>query len=590
MAVLRWFTTVAVVSDVLGVVDELGLKAIAKTLLATVQIVGNLSSVLSITMPEEFSDFLTRFKHFYGFDIISLFQLDCLSDGRYAMSLTSNIVLVLVIILIVYILYRQQKTQVEREDYSKTSKKATDHLKELFGRFDADGEGITADEVVHILKKCDPATAATKKMMKLFKAADTSKSGSISAKALIKIMAKCGMDPSTNADANEVIEAADADKDGKIDILEFQAAISNVVGLKLAEDAKKIVDKADQDGSGRIDFEEFHDAVVNQSSSDDGDELDLGMLVRNKALADVRDAATGRLFLLVFLLYPALTNKIFEGLSCRTLGGDYSILYADYSVDCGSLAYVTLNGACVALVLLWPVGLPVGLLYIMWKEKDDILNEDEDTLQKFDFALGDYNTRHWYWEVIELSRKLILTGFISVFQRGSIAQTVVATLLSFFFFAFTLREQPFAARHLNIIKVATEIQLFVILLCCVVLQTHEQGFKTEVVTQDDYGLIQVVATLAVMPLTGYLVLKGFRDLLMTPADDEDNESAKKHDKKGQSQSKSKNKSSKKGTGKDKGKSKSKSKSESKKAGKKSSQVDDLDTHENPVFELDSPRA
>jgi hypothetical protein len=221
----------------------------------------------------------------------------------------------------------------------------------------------------------------------------------------------------------------------------------------------------------------------------------------------------------------------------------------------------------------------------MWNEKDSILSEDADTLQKFDFALGDYNTRHWYWEAIELFRKLILTGFISVFQRGSIAQTVVATLLSFFFFALTLREQPFAARHLNIIKVTTEIQLFIILLCCVVLQTHEQGFETEVVTQDDYGLIQVVATLAAMPPTCYFVLKGVRDFLMTPADDEDNKAAKKRAEKGQS--KNKTKSSKQGTDKDK----SKSKSKSKKAGKESGQVNDLEMHENPIFDLEdaSPR-
>jgi len=222
---------------------------------------------------------------------------------------------------------------------------------------------------------------------------------------------------------------------------------------------------------------------------------------------------------------------------------------------------------------------------MMWKEKDDILNEDDDTLQKFGFALGDYNTRHWYWEVVELSRKLILTGFISVFQRGSIAQTVVATLLSFFFFAFSLREQPFAARHLNVIKVATEIQLFVVLLCCVVLQTHEQGFTTEVVTQDDYGLLQVVATLAVMPLTVYLVLKAFRDLLMTPAD-EDKEATKEHTKKARSKKKSKSKSN--------SKSNSKSKSSEEKGrrkGTKRSPVEDLDMQDNPVFAVDdsSPR-
>ena len=76
------------------------------------------------------------------------------------------------------------------------------------------------------------------------------------------------------------------------------------------------------------------------------------------------------------------------------------------------------------------------------------------------------------------------------------------------------------ARHLNIIKVITEIQLFVILLCCVVLQTHEQGFETEVVTEDDYGTLQVMAALAVLPFTIYLVLKELGALLKGSAEGE----------------------------------------------------------------------
>ena len=215
-------------------------------------------------------------------------------------------------------------------------------------------------------------------------------------------------------------------------------------------------------------------------------------------------------------------NKIFAGLSCRSLATDYSVLYADYSVDCGSVEYMTIFTTCLALVVIWPIGVPGTLLYMMWKEKADILSEDEDVLAKFGFALGDYNIRHWYWEVLELGRKLMLSGLIGLFQRGSIAQTVLATLVSFFFFAVTVRAQPFQSRHLNLIKVMSETQLFVILLCCVVLQTNEQGFATEVITEEDYGTIQVVATVMALPISVYMLLQSLCDLV-NPADEEEEE-------------------------------------------------------------------
>ena len=59
---------------------------------------------------------------------------------------------------------------------------------------------------------------------------------------------------------------------------------------------------------------------------------------------------------------------------------------------------------------------------------------------------------------MELTRKLMLSGFVSFMGAGSIAQSVAATLISFFF-AWTFQERPFEAQHLNMIKIFTEFQI-----------------------------------------------------------------------------------------------------------------------------------
>ena len=83
------------------------------------------------------------------------------------------------------------------------------------------------------------------------------------------------------------------------------------------------------DGLHKLHLEEFH-AAVSADADDESMHLDLGILVKKKAQANIRDAATGRLFLVVFLLCefnafalrsprcglttvfadPSLTNKI----------------------------------------------------------------------------------------------------------------------------------------------------------------------------------------------------------------------------------------------------------------------------------------
>jgi hypothetical protein len=167
---------------------------------------------------------------------------------------------------------------------------------------------------------------------------------------------------------------------------------------------------------------------------------------------------------------------------------------------------------CLALVLLWPIGMPAALFWSMYRVRDKIKAGDKDTLEIFGFVLGDYNTQHWYWEVIELARKLVLAGLIGLFGRGSIAQAVVATAIAFFFFALSVREQPFAKPKLNWIKLLSEFQIFGVLLMCIVLQAEAVGFDAEVVTVEVYGAIQTALTLVIVPVVAYFLVGSMRDL------------------------------------------------------------------------------
>jgi hypothetical protein len=306
--------------EIVGLLQELELKAIAKQLVATMQIIGNLAAVLSITLPTVFSDFIDLIASWFRFDLVEFFNLGCFSSGSYVSSLAVNISAVVLISVSVGLVYLWEIRQSDHEDFGRDDKEGQQHLNDIFRQFDVDGKGITVTELAAVITKINP-------------------------------------------DAED-------------------------------EQIKELFDKADSDQSGSIDLSEFQDAVVSQS----GDGVmggGLQALVKRVARANIRDAAAGRLFLLVFLLYPALTNKVFEGFSCRSIGHETSVLSVDYGVECESQTYTLIWLSCAVLVVLWPIGLPSGLLYMMWKERELILAGDPDTVQKFDFVLGDYKADHW---------------------------------------------------------------------------------------------------------------------------------------------------------------------------------------------------
>lgn len=114
---------------------------------------------------------------------------------------------------------------------------------------------------------------------------------------------------------------------------------------------------------------------------------------------------------------------------------------------------------------------------------------------------------------MELARKLALSGLIGLFQRGSVLQTVCATVISFFFFAVAFRERPFEEDKLNIVKIYSEFQIFGILLLCIVIQTRAVDFDAEMAGLTEYGQAQIVLTLSVMPISIWAVASSIMDVV-----------------------------------------------------------------------------
>lgn len=51
----------------------------------------------------------------------------------------------------------------------------------------------------------------------------------------------------------------------------------------------------------------------------------------------------------------------------------------------------------------------------------------------------------WYWDIVDLVRKLLLTGVLSCITHGSVKQVAAGTLLSFIGVVLYLRLNPYAS-------------------------------------------------------------------------------------------------------------------------------------------------
>jgi hypothetical protein len=305
-------------------------------------------------------------------------------------------------------------------------------------------------------------------------------------------------------------DAADtANMDGTgLTLEEIVAVIHQVDDAVEPGRVKGMFMEADADSSERLSFDEFYAAYTQESG--------LGGLLRRAQRKRSFNDSLGRMFLLVFLVYPGLTSKIFDIFLCRDLGPGatpQSVLHADYGVDCDDTSVVR-NGMGVLLVGIWPIGVPAALLISMLQYREAIVAQDEAALRMFQFVIADYKLEYWYWEVVELARKLLLSGLIVVLGRGTVAQAAAALMISCFFLVLSAKVEPFKSRALNAIKTVSEVQLFMVLLVCVILQTRGNNLDAEWITVEGYGVIQTVATLAILPITMGFIVYNVRMLQM----------------------------------------------------------------------------
>ena len=237
-----------------------------------------------------------------------------------------------------------------------------------------------------------------------------------------------------------------------------------------------------------------------------------------RALRQGRDARGHLLFnggvLLVFLLYPPITQAVFKFYQVKEFADDYgSFLMADYAIDTSSDAYQSMRPFAALMVLVWPVGVPLIIAVLLWRSRAPLLeirrreqllgraydveawkqhvqlqrkrtrasrrdadeeerDEEEIRVEGYLWALTEaYRGIVFYFEVFEyVLQKLALVGLLVFFQPGTLEQLTLGLILCFTYFGLCAYLMPFCSTSDNLMVIVTQFSLFVTMLSAVIVQ------------------------------------------------------------------------------------------------------------------------
>lgn len=156
----------------------------------------------------------------------------------------------------------------------------------------------------------------------------------------------------------------------------------------------------------------------------------------------------------------------------------------------------------MCFLMLYSVGIPCFFFLLLYRDRrsngDTREPEEQPRLRaslvapasnpsrsnNLGFMTKEYKPQYYWFELVEYTKKLMMTGVLMKAAQGSISQIFFGLIISFLYFALVARCMPYRDRRVNVIRIVGELQLFLTMLCVLMLRVdlHEEWITKDRVT------------------------------------------------------------------------------------------------------------
>ena len=237
-------------------------------------------------------------------------------------------------------------------------------------------------------------------------------------------------------------------------------------------------------------------------------------------------------FWLLLLSYPSVSLRVTRFFSCEQIG-DHWVLSYDLFTTCYDREYFSYSPFAVIGIFAYVIGIPALFFTILWRAREDGVawklrmcgvNKDVEkqlvkeaeidaklmmepwmepqnaketsqvvklylrrrnfrshrTYNRLGFIYYAYNENVWWYECVELSRKVCLNGLVALITPGEASQIVVGIFICCFYYIFVMVVQPYKSRSDHLLSASTHASLMFTLMSglAINLEVHFLGHRT----------------------------------------------------------------------------------------------------------------
>jgi len=180
------------------------------------------------------------------------------------------------------------------------------------------------------------------------------------------------------------------------------------------------------------------------------------------------------------------------------------------------------QGLAVLSIILYPVGVILLCCMLLFKCRQTLLYSDGGTSSPYarsiSFLHASFVPHYFYFDILEMMKKLLLVGFASLMSPGSLEQIVMAMILSMLFMILHLQSYPYRNQLDNVLATAVHLTLTMFFMWCTLLQTGALGDPEEASSLSASGsVISVVMMLSAVGVLVIAVSLFFMEMVMRKA-------------------------------------------------------------------------
>lgn len=200
----------------------------------------------------------------------------------------------------------------------------------------------------------------------------------------------------------------------------------------------------------------------------------------------------------VFLLYPFVSKTVLGVFNCIEVDGT-SYLLADLSLICFDDNWNSYAVACGFFVAMYPFGIPISYLLLLRKAN----LRDPATTYMLGFLYEAYVARCFYWEVVDMLHKLILTGIVAFAPANTQLVTNMAILI--LYLEVLLWVQPYLRKGDDRFHLLVQTELYLLALVGWILTPPNAA---ELTPDTDVLISLLLIGLTVFLMSSFMVIAG----------------------------------------------------------------------------------